>query len=86
MSQNDSTSSNVTKQSAVNDLLASVAETLKSSTTTVYNRLTQTLVERKLASRVDLLDKGLTKLTEARNEFKKIRPDQVSIGLDGAKN
>ena len=85
MSQNDSTN-NGSKQSVATDLLASVAETLKNSTDTVRARLTQTLVERKLASRVDLLDKGLTKLTDARNELKKMRPDQVSISGDGTKN
>lgn len=38
-------------KSVTGDVLAQVAETLKNSTETVRTRLTNTLVERKLASR-----------------------------------
>lgn len=83
MSQNDTTDD--TKKSGASDVLAQVAETLKNSTDTIRARLTATLVERKLASRVDTLDKGLLKLQEGRNDLRKLKADQVSIDADGTK-
>lgn len=66
-------------KSVTGDILAEVAETLKNSNDVVRGRLTAMLVERKLASRVDVLDKALSKLNDCRNELRKMKPDQVSF-------
>lgn len=72
MSQNEDTKVNTT--SAV---LAGVADALKGSTDSVKTRLQSLLVEREVAKRVDLLDKGLAKLRELKREVDKIRPKKV---------
>ena len=70
---------------SASDLLSQVSETLKASAPNVQERLKNLLVERELASRVDVLDKALSKAKEAKKELDKIRPDQVQIDTQGAK-
>lgn len=79
MSQN-----NDTRGSTAGNVLAEVAEQLKTANDTVRTRLRDALVERELSKRVDLLDKGLAKLRELKREVDKVRPP-VSYTLDGQK-
>jgi len=79
MSQNEDT-----KVSTHQTVLAEVADALKASTQDVKQRVRGVLVEREIAKRVDLLDKGLAKLREAKGEVNKIRPP-VSFTADGTK-
>ncbi|HVI40873.1 MAG TPA: hypothetical protein VM577_09450 [Anaerovoracaceae bacterium] len=72
-------------ESKTGDLLSQVAEVVKGSTDAVQNRVKDTLVERELASRTDLLLKGLEKIREAKKELDKIRPDVESYDENGAK-
>lgn len=65
------------------DILAEVASTLKSSSETVKKRLVDTLVEREVVNRVDMLDKALVRLKDAKKEFDKIKPDVDSFDADG---
>src|ERR1051325_2448946 len=67
------------------DLLAQVSEAVKGSTEAVQNRVKDTLVERELANRADLLLKGLEKIREAKKELDKIRPDIESFDEGGTK-
>lgn len=79
MSQNEES-----KASIHQTVLAEVADALKGSNETVRARLKSALVEREVLKRVDLLDKGLLKLREAKNDLNKIRPP-VSFQADGTK-
>lgn len=73
------------QNSLATELLSEVAETIKNSATAVRSRLKDTLVEREIASRVDILDKALIKIREAKKEFQKMKPDQVSFDAGGQK-
>lgn len=73
------------QNNASTELLSEVAETIKNSSSAIRSRLKDTLVEREVSSRVDLLDRGLLKLREARAEIKKMKPDQVSFDGGGQK-
>lgn len=73
-----------TKTSTHQTVLAEVADALKASPEAVKSRVKSVLVEREVAKRVDLLDKGLAKLREAKGEVNKIRPP-VSFTADGTK-
>jgi hypothetical protein len=73
-----------TKMSTHQSVLAEVADVLKASPEVVRSRVKQVLVEREVAKRVDMLDKGLAKLREAKGEVNKIRPP-VSFTPDGIK-
>lgn len=61
------------KASAAGDLLTEVADAVKASTTAVRLRLTTKLVEKKVASRVELLEKGLEKKAQLQNELNAIK-------------
>lgn len=65
-------------------VLAEVADALKGSPDNVRHQLKELLVTREVSKRVDLLDKGLNKLREAKAELNKIRPP-VSYQADGTK-
>lgn len=72
MSQEENTES----QSIAARVLAEVAGALKASNDVVKKRLVESLTERVLVQRVDMLDKGLSKLKELKKEVDKIRaPD-----------
>ena len=79
MSQNENT-----KPSVAQGVLAEVADALRASPTTVRSRLVAALTERELAKRVDMLDKGLSKLKEMKRDIDKIRPADMFDG-DGNK-
>lgn len=79
MSQNEST-----KVSTSQDVLAEVASALQASPVSVRQRLVSALTERELVKRVDMLDKGLSKLKEMDREINKIRPED-SFDSDGNK-
>jgi hypothetical protein len=73
------------QNSVATELLSEVADTIKNSTTAVRSRLKDALVEREVASRVDILDKALLKIREVRKEVQKMKPDQVSFDAGGQK-
>jgi hypothetical protein len=73
-----------TKVSTTSSVLVEVADALKASPDQVKSRVRDLLVEREVSKRVDLLDKGLAKLREAKNEVSKVRPP-VSYTADGTK-
>lgn len=70
--------------STTTSVLAEVADALKASPDAVKSRVRDLLVEREVSKRVDLLDKGLAKLREFKNEVSKVRPP-VSYTADGFK-
>ena len=80
MSQNEDTKTNVAQT-----VLAEVADALKTSPTAVRSRLVTSLVEREVSRRVDLLDKGLTKLKAAKKELDKVKPDVETFSEAGEK-
>jgi hypothetical protein len=67
------------------NLLAEVAETLKSSNDKVRNQLRDILIKRKLDERVEQLDKGMKLLAEVKSELNKFKPDVVTYDQDGKK-
>lgn len=67
------------------DLLSQVSDAVKDSSELVRKRLVDALVDRELTSRVDLLDKALTKLKDAKKEVDKLRPDVETFDETGAK-
>lgn len=72
------------KQNKVVGLLAEVADQIKSSGPQVYDRLRDLLVEREVASRVDLLDRAMKRRRELGIELNKVsRPDVVTYNGDG---
>ena len=79
MSQNENT-----KVSTGQAVLAEVADALRASPESVRARLVGALTERELTKRVDMLDKGLTKMKELNKEVEKIRPDD-QFSADGTK-
>lgn len=83
MSNNDSAKE--TKETKVTGLLAEVAERVKVSAPEVYNRLRDSMVEKEVASRVQLLDTAFQKRRELSNELTKVnRPDQETYNVDGS--
>ncbi len=70
--------------STTTSVLAEVADALKASPDAVKSRVRDLLVEREVSKRVELLDKGLAKLREFKNEVNKVRPP-VSYTADGTK-
>jgi hypothetical protein len=65
-------------------VLAEVADALKDSPERVRMLVRTALVDREISKRVDILDKGLAKLRELKNEVNKIRPPVV-FAEDGTK-
>ena len=63
-----------TKQNVATSVLVEVADALKASPAVVRQRLVSSLLERELVKRVDMLDKGLSKMKELKKEVDKIRP------------
>lgn len=88
MTQNDDTKTTAptTAPTASVNVLTDAAEAVKNATGDVRARLVTTLVQRELDSRVDVLDKALTKLKDAKKEFQKLKPDQVALSADGTKS
>jgi hypothetical protein len=70
--------------STTSSVLAEVADALKASPEGVKSRLVTALVEREVVKRVELLDKGLSKLRELKSEINKVRPP-VSYTATGEK-
>lgn len=75
----------MTQNSIATELLSEVTETIKNSSTAIRSRLKDALVEREVVSRVDVLDKALVKIREAKKELLKMKPDQVSFDGGGQK-
>ena len=66
------------------EVLSIVAERLGSSGTAVRERVIDTLVEREVVSRVEVLDKGLAKRSEYERELRKIsKPDVETYDAEG---
>lgn len=68
------------KKSAAATLQEEVATVLKDGSEHVKGKLRDLLVEREVSKRVELLDKGMNKLREAKRELDKIRPPTVFNG------
>ena len=66
-------SQNETLKNTSQTVLAEVAEVLNNSASNVRARLVDTLTERELAKRVDLLDKALSKRPQLASELNKVR-------------
>lgn len=65
-------------------VLTEVSDKIKSSAPQVRERLVAGLVEKEVASRVDLLDKGLQKRLEADREVRKCsKPDVETFDANG---
>lgn len=76
---------NSAKESKITGLLAEVAERIKNAAPDVYNRLRDNMVEKEVASRVQLLDTAFQKRRELLNELSKVnRPDQETFNADGS--
>lgn len=77
MSQNEDTKPATTEESltGAKALWADVESALSNSAEVVRSRLKDLYVERELQERTSLLEKGLNKVREARNELKKMKPD-----------
>lgn len=68
----------------LNDVLSEISETIKNDgNATVMARVKEAFVERELQKRTDALVKAFDKLTEARSDLKKIKPDVVAYDEDG---
>lgn len=66
------------------DVLTDVSDTLKTSADgAVLKRVKDAFVERELVKRTDALVKAFDKLTAAKSDLKKIKPDNVLYDEDG---
>lgn len=66
------------------NLLAEVSELVKNSTPKVRTRLVETLVEKEVQSRADILSKALDMRQAASSEFRKVNcPDVVTFDVNG---
>lgn len=72
-------------QNAGLDVLNEVTLMVKKSSETVRSRLISSLVEREIVNRVDLLDKSLLKLREAKKELDKVKADVETFDETGNK-
>lgn len=73
-----------TKKSQSSEVLVAVSERLGKSGEEVRNRVVNALVEREVASRVELLDKALAKRIEGEREIKKLsKPDVETYDMEG---
>ena len=73
-----------TKDTAATGLLAAVAERVKNSNPEVQRRYIDTLVEKEVSARVDLLDKGMQARFQCLTELNKInRPDIEHFDAEG---
>jgi len=57
-------------------VLAAVADKIRTSGEAVRDRVVNSMVEKKLAQRAELVEKALIKLKDVGNELKKLGPDQ----------
>lgn len=74
-----------TRESKAQGLLADVADRIKESGPTVYSRLRDAMVEKEIAERVALLDKGVQKRFQLQTELRKVnKPDQETFNADGS--
>jgi len=72
------------KESVASGLLATVAERVKASNPEVQRRYIDTLVEKEVSSRVDLLDKAMQKRFQCLTELNKVnRPDIEAFDSEG---
>lgn len=73
-----------TQEAKAQSLLAEVADRIKSSGSTVYNRLVEAMVAREVEERVGLLDKGLQKRYQLMTDLRKVdKPDNETFNADG---
>lgn len=64
---------------------AKIAENLAGLAPTVEQRVIDTLIEKEVTQRADLISRGLDKLAEAQREHHKIdRPDNTTYNSDGS--
>ena len=74
-----------TKENKAQGLLADVADRIRESGPAVYSRLRDAMVEKEIAERVSLLDKGLQKRFQLTTELRKVnKPDQETFNADGS--
>jgi hypothetical protein len=72
-----------TKRASI-DILSEVAEKIGQSTPQVRERVIDSLVEREVAARTDILDKALAKRTELDREIRKLqKPDVEQFDHEG---
>lgn len=75
-----------TKENVASGLLATVAERVKASNPEVQKRFVDTLVEKEISGRVDLLDKAMQKRFQCLTELNKVdRPDVEAFNPDGSR-
>lgn len=89
MSETENTTATETtqdsKETKAQGLLADVASRIKESGPQVYARLRDAMVEKEIASRVDLLDKAFQKRFQLLTDLRKVdRPDQETYNADGS--
>jgi hypothetical protein len=87
MSENEGQGSSQpeSKESAAAGLLATVAELVKGSNSQVQKRYIDTLVEKEVSGRVDMLDKAMQKRFQCLTELNKVnRPDIEAFNPDGS--
>jgi hypothetical protein len=68
-------SEEVSVKKSTGDVLAAVADKIRTSGDIVRDRVVQSMVEKKLSTRVDMVEKALIKLKDADKELKKLGPD-----------
>lgn len=74
-----------TQESKAQGLLALVAEKVKESGPVVYQRMVETLVEKEISDRVNLLDKALQKRFQLQVDLRKAnKPDVETFNADGS--
>jgi hypothetical protein len=74
-----------TPQTGHTALLSQIDAAIKGSASKVFDLTVKQLAETEINSRVDKLVLALAKRDLMKKEFAKMKPDQVSHGLDGAK-
>jgi len=68
----------------LNDVLSDISETIKNGgNEKVMARVKEAFVERELQKRTDAMVKAFDKLTEARSDLKKIKPDVIAYDENG---
>jgi hypothetical protein len=84
MSENENQGQPESKESVASGLLATVAERVKGSNPEVQQRYIDTLVEKEVSSRVDLLDKAMQKRFQCLTELNKVnRADIEAFDSEG---
>ena len=80
----EQSNANETKETKAKEMLAEVADKIKGSGEAIRQRLVESMVEKEVASRVEILDKAFQKRFELIGALGKInRADEVKKDADG---